>query len=183
VYETGRIGTTSVAGARISETRADRAKPKELVVPAKEPEPEAEPAAARQGDINAERLDHEVRARFALLRDCRGEVARRKRVSAGEVAAERLTLRWTILPSGQVAATQVVATSRVDGLVMDCVKREMSQWQFTAPRGGPVRVERPFRFTADDRAGRRGPGTGHPRTTPARVHRPRASRAHAAQKG
>jgi outer membrane biosynthesis protein TonB len=81
-----------------------------------------------------------------LLRDCRVEVARQKRTDTAAVTANGLTLRWTVLPSGQVTDTQVVATSPVDGRVIDCVKRQMSQWSFSPPTGGPARVERPFKF-------------------------------------
>ena len=40
----------------------------------------------------------------------------------------------------------VVATDPTDADVMDCVKAAMSGWTFTRPRGGPVAVERTFRF-------------------------------------
>ena len=61
----------------------------------------------------------------------------------GGDSVERLRLRSSeIIPCD----TLVVATSAADGKIMDCVKRQMSQWRFSFPDGGPVRVERPFRF-------------------------------------
>jgi hypothetical protein len=92
-------------------------------------------------------LERQIHSRFALLNDCPAEVARRTRLTAASLKARRLTLRWTILPTGHVADTAVVATSPVDPRVMDCVKRQMSLWSFTHP-DGPMRVERPFTFHA-----------------------------------
>jgi len=92
-------------------------------------------------------LERQIHSRFMLLNDCPAEVARHTRLTAASLKARRLTLRWTILPTGQVADTAVVATSPVDPRVMDCVKRQMSLWSFTHP-DGPMRVERPFTFRA-----------------------------------
>ena len=80
------------------------------------------------------------------MQNCRVDVARAKRVPPSKVVADELFLRWTIEPSGQVSSTEVVATTRVDLDLMDCVKAAMSRWSFTPPRGGAVRIERPFTF-------------------------------------
>jgi hypothetical protein len=103
-----------------------------------------EPAAA-PGDTAV--LERQIHSRFVLLNDCPAEVARHARLTGAALKARRLTLRWTILPTGRVADTAVVATSPVDPRVMDCVKRQMSLWSFTHP-DGPMRVERPFTFRA-----------------------------------
>jgi hypothetical protein len=147
LYETGRVGKMglSEAGVQIRQTR-NRISPQELrVQPKTELALHAQPGI-RPGAIDTEILRREIKSRFVLLRDCRVEVARHKRIAPGTVTASRLTLRWTILPDGRVTETQVVATSRVDGEVMNCVKRQMSRWSFSPPIGGPVRVERPFAF-------------------------------------
>jgi hypothetical protein len=91
-------------------------------------------------------LERQIHSRFALLNECPVEVARHQRIAPAALKARRLTLRWTILPNGRVADTAVVATSPVDGRVMDCVKRQMSLWSFTQP-DGPLRLERPFTFS------------------------------------
>jgi hypothetical protein len=91
-------------------------------------------------------LERQIHSRFALLNACPVEVARHQRIAPAALKARRLTLRWTILPNGRVADTAVVATSPVDGRVMDCVKRQMSLWSFTQP-DGPLRLERPFTFS------------------------------------
>jgi hypothetical protein len=106
--------------------------------------PATEPASA---PADTAVLERQIHSRFVLLNDCPAEVARHARLTAAALKARRLTLRWTILPTGRVADTAVVATSPVDPRVMDCVKRQMSLWSFTHP-DGPMRVERPFTFRA-----------------------------------
>jgi hypothetical protein len=96
-------------------------------------------------------LERQIHTRFTLLNGCPAEVARHQRIAPAALKARRLTLRWTILPNGRVADTAVVATSPVDGRVMDCVKRQMSLWSFTQPLGGSVHLERPFTFQPQTR--------------------------------
>jgi len=98
------------------------------------------------GVIDAKRLDGEIAARFEPLEQCRIDVARGKQLRAKEVAADRLTLRWTIELTGRVHAPEVVGTTAVDADVLDCVKHHMSGWTFSRPSGGPVPVERVFIF-------------------------------------
>ena len=148
LYETGRVGKMGVSdsGVRIKQTQ-DGTKPKELRVDEKASAPEdAITGAQSRGLLNAAVLGREIRPRFALLKDCRIEVARQKRIEVSALAAGSLTLRWTVLQNGRVADTQVVATSPVDGRIIDCVKRQMSFWSFSPPTGGAARVERPFKF-------------------------------------
>jgi hypothetical protein len=102
----------------------------------------------RAGVIDARTLEAEIRDRFAALDDCRIEVARRQRVAPAAVQADTLTLRWIIRPNGEAKTTQVVAITPTDLDLMDCVKATMSTWTFTRPRGGPVAVERAFKFRA-----------------------------------
>jgi len=113
--------------------------------PEKEKSDSAQPQAAGASGEPAV-LERQIHSRFALLNDCPVEVARHQRIAPAALKARRLTLRWTILPNGRVADTAVVATSPVDGRVMDCVKRQMSLWSFTHP-DGPMRIERPFTFS------------------------------------
>jgi hypothetical protein len=91
-------------------------------------------------------FDRDLAIRFTRLRTCKAEVARQRRTTAGALSGSRLLLRWTILPDGHVTDTLVVAVARANGHVMDCIKRDMSQWAFDPPRGGSVRIERPFQF-------------------------------------
>lgn len=144
--ETGRIAVTNVAntGVQIDAPPTDRRVAREQRV---ESVADASESAIEkdEGVVDAALLKREIRSRFAELNDCPREVARHNRTAA-VLRARRLTLRWTILPSGQVANTAVVATSSVDLGVMDCVKRQMSLWSFIPPKGGSVSLERPFAF-------------------------------------
>lgn len=146
IYETGRVGNMGVSdsGVKIKKTQ-DAAKPKELRVEGATAS--QTPAASKvPGVMNQAVLGRELRQRLTLLKDCRVEVARQKRVLPTALPAGRVLLRWIVLPDGQVTETQVVATSPVDGHVIDCMKRQMSLWSFSPPTGGPARIERPFKF-------------------------------------
>ena len=101
--------------------------------------------AANTGSVDSPVLDRQIQSRFTLLNNCPAEVARHQRLTPAALKASRLTLRWTILPNGQVADTAVVATSPVDSRVMDCVKRQMRLWSFSHPLS-TLHLERPFTF-------------------------------------
>ena len=103
-------------------------------------------APANGGAVVPEIVEHQIHTRFTLLNDCPAEVARHQRNAPPALKGRKLTLRWTILPNGRVADTAVVAPSRVDLRVMDCVKRQMSLWSFSHPDDSPMRVERQFTF-------------------------------------
>ena len=105
----------------------------------------AAPPAPDTGSGDSPVLDRQIQSRFTLLNNCPAEVARHQRLTSAALKARRLTLRWTILPNGQVSDTTVVATSPVDSRVMDCVKRQMSLWSFSHPLS-PLHLERPFTF-------------------------------------
>jgi len=102
-----------------------------------------------KGVIDQRVLDREIADHFADIGTCRVEVARAKQVKPPQIVAEQLLLRWTILPDGSTAATDVVAIAPVDLSIMDCAKRVMSQWTFSRPRGGPMAVERRFSFVTN----------------------------------
>ena len=98
------------------------------------------------GVIGEELLAAEIATKFEPLAVCRIDVARGKQVRTRDVEADRLTLRWTIQPTGQVDAAEVVGTTAVDADVLDCVKQQMNGWTFSRPSGGPLPVERELRF-------------------------------------
>lgn len=98
------------------------------------------------GVIDQRVLDREVADHFADIGGCRVEVARTKQIKPPQVVADQLLLRWTIEPDGSIGATEIVAIAPVDLAIMDCAKRVMSQWTFSRPRGGPMAVERHFKF-------------------------------------
>jgi hypothetical protein len=137
----------SNTGVQIDAPPADRTAAREQRVDARDDDSGSvtQPLPKNAGVVDAAILKREIRSRFAELNDCPREVARHTR-AANASRARRLTLRWTILPTGHVANTAVVATSPVNIQVMDCVKRQMSLWSFAPPRGGPFSVERSFAF-------------------------------------
>jgi hypothetical protein len=143
LYDTGRVGKINVAGGQM---RPSGAHPDSREIEGERKAQTIERPPAYPGRVNRDALDRDLRSRFALLRLCRSDVARARRIALDAVTASQLTLRWTILPSGRVTDTLVVATAPVDGKVMDCVKRQMSLWTFASPEGGAARVERPFQF-------------------------------------
>jgi hypothetical protein len=145
--ETGRIAVTNVSntGVQIDKPLADRRISREQLVESVDDASDS-PTGRTKGVVDTTLLKREIRSRFAELNDCPREVARHKRTAAASLRARRLTLRWTILSTGQVANTSVLATSPVNLGVMDCVKRQMSLWSFAPPRGGSVSLERPFAF-------------------------------------
>lgn len=144
--ETGRVGSMFVQGGGVQAPRNDLDVPKENAIQnasTMEDRPLPQP---RAGVVDRAVLERQIRARFASVRDCRVEVARRKQVAPARVNAGTLTLRWTILPTGEAVASTVVVTTPTDGDLVDCVKRRMATWTFTRPRGGSVAVERALHF-------------------------------------
>ena len=151
LYETGKVGVRSES----SPTPAPTPVPQELqwagngeksIKPVAADIADAPPPRPPEGIIDPARLDREIGANFDALENCRLDVARVKRIAPDKVVADQLLLRWTIDPAGQASSTEVVATTQVDLDVMDCVKSAMSRWSFTRPRGGSIRIERPFAF-------------------------------------
>jgi hypothetical protein len=148
LYETGRIGKAAVNEPGVPGNRGgDRAGRPEVLVDAKQPDPRVGPMpASYTGVIDQTVLDREITPRFRLLADCKAEVAHRKRVATSTITGSRLLLRWTILPSGQVTDTHVVALAPADPRLVDCVKERMSTWSFRPAQGGAARIERKFTF-------------------------------------
>jgi hypothetical protein len=148
IRETGRVANTGVAtpGIEIRDAHHDRTAA-ELPVDKAAP-PVERPTADMSGRIDQALLARQIRSRFAALTECPVGISRHQHVTRASVASGRFTLRWTILPTGRVAETAIVAISPANDRVMDCVKRQMNTWSFTPPEGGSVRLERPFRFGA-----------------------------------
>jgi hypothetical protein len=149
LHETGRVGSAHSADSRAIEPVLSRDLGVEDEKSVRAVEESLEnPASGPSGVIDGKTLDREIERRFAVLQSCRDNVARAKHVTPGDVVGSRLTLRWTIQPTGSVGSTVVVATSPADSDLMACVKTTMGAWRFTRPTGGPVRVEREFAFHA-----------------------------------
>ena len=145
---TGRIANAPVAGGGTTIAPAVLRQSHEAPVT---PAATVALAPPPPGVIDEKLLAREIAARFEPLELCRIDVARDKQVRAQEVEADRLTLRWTIEPTGKVTAAEVVATTAVDADVLDCVKRQMPAWTFSRPAGGPLPIERVLRFRSAER--------------------------------
>jgi hypothetical protein len=143
--ETGRIGGIPVGtgeaiqpGPAVVDTREKSIGPAAAAVGTHAP--------PRVGMIDSGTLQMETQRAFARLDDCRIDAARRVRITPADVHADELTLRWTIQPDGKASMIEVVALTRTDVEVLNCVKATMRTWTFTRPLGGALPVERDFRF-------------------------------------
>jgi hypothetical protein len=147
IKETGQVAEARVAEPDVKIQGPHAIRPAGEVPVDKAAPPAEHPVAAEpSGRIDQMVLARQIRSRFAALGECPVEVARHHHQSRADAARGHLTLRWTILRTGRVADTAVVANSSVNQWVMDCVKRQMIGWSFTPPEGGTVRLERPFQF-------------------------------------
>jgi hypothetical protein len=151
LYETGKVGVVPESAT----TPAPTPVPAELqwagnseksIKPVAADIADAPPPRPPEGTTDPVRLAQDIQTNFETLENCRVDVARAKRVELSKVVADELLLRWTIEPSGLTGPTEVVAAKPVDLELMDCVKAAMSRWSFSRPRGGAIRVERPFTF-------------------------------------
>jgi hypothetical protein len=149
LYETGRVADSNVTDpGTVIERRRELNSPGEAAVHVSQvpgeqtsltvphPTATADPAA----------LEREVRTHMATLPDCRLEVARHDQIRPDQVIASEVVLRWTILPTGTVADTTVVATQPADASVMACIKQRMNSWAFSPLAGASTEIERRLVF-------------------------------------
>ncbi|HXJ22347.1 MAG TPA: hypothetical protein VMT03_19170 [Polyangia bacterium] len=150
LHETGRVGVMPESSAPPEELKPAAtqwgAVQEKSIQPVAAGVANAPPPRPPAGTIDPLLLNREVAANISKVEDCRIEVARNRQVPPAQVSAETLLLRWTIKPTGDVAARDVVATSPTDIDVMTCAKSAMSQWQFSPPDGGSVDMERTVSF-------------------------------------
>jgi hypothetical protein len=150
--------TVSDAGSRIART-PERVMPEETVVKRRAARVDGLPSPFGSGSaaMSSSVLAHQLAGRLAALSGCRVDVARMLDVAWTEVPAGRLTLQWTILPTGAVAYAEVIAIDPTDLHVLECVKRRMTQWSFAVPRDGAIDLSSPFAFRWPSRAAAAGP--------------------------
>jgi hypothetical protein len=146
IYETGRVGVAPEAEPTAIVPEEEMGSRREKRVKRAVAGVDTGPIQPPPGVVDSPTLEREIRTRFSEVESCRVDVARIRQVLPAEITAEKLMLRWTILPTGETTRTAVVATAPVDLDVMDCVKGVMSRWHFTSPVGGPVEIERAFAF-------------------------------------
>jgi TonB family protein len=102
----------------------------------------ATPARAGSGSLDKELISEVVRAHIDEVRQCYNEGLTRKPELAG-----RITVDFTISPSGSVSASEVSPGSTLgDAAVEACVAAAVKRWVFPKPEGGAVLVRYPFSF-------------------------------------
>jgi hypothetical protein len=119
---------------------ADPATRDEAIEPAPHHEVDAGPPLTR------EEVRLVVRAKLPQVRAC---------FDAGLVRAPdiggRVLLRFTIGSDGRVRSVMVDEDELGDAVVTDCLRAELSSWQFPRPRDGvPITIAYPFVFSSAD---------------------------------
>jgi hypothetical protein len=150
---TGRIGTlTPQSGGRIAAGVPDAGAPERTRDPRQaasrlEDEDVATVAAAGQTrSVGA--TDSELQRTDAAVADCRIEVARRRRLPPGKVAAGTVVVRFTIETSGRVREAEALSAVDTDLEVAACAKRVLADWKFPQrARDAEVVVQRTYRFS------------------------------------
>jgi hypothetical protein len=112
----------------------------ELVEPASQAETDGGPPLTR------EEIRLVVRAKLPQVRAC---------FDAGLMAAPdiggRVVLRFTIGPDGRAGSITVDEDELDEAVVTDCLRAQLSSWQFPRPRDGvPITVAYPFVFSSAD---------------------------------
>lgn len=129
-------------GQVASPTRVESADPEHPDEPA-EPvshERDAGPALTR------EEIRLVVRAKLPQVRACFDDGLARAPGIGG-----RVLLRFTIGPDGRAASIIVDEDELGDAIVTDCLRAELSSWQFPRPRAGvPITIAYPFVFSSAD---------------------------------
>ena len=152
---TGRIGTlTPQAGGRIAASVPDAGAPERTRDPQQaatrlEDDGAAAAAAAAAGPTrSAGATDTELRRTDGAVADCRIEVARRRRLPPGKVAAGTVVVRFTIETSGRVREAEALSAVDTDLEVAACAKRVLADWKFPQrARDAEVVVQRTYRFS------------------------------------
>ncbi|HET6282296.1 MAG TPA: AgmX/PglI C-terminal domain-containing protein [Polyangia bacterium] len=149
LFETGRVAAARVTDPGVAiQRRREFASPNEAAVQVTPGgEEQSSPIVPRPvSTSDPVAMEREVRAHLAALADCRVESARRDQIRPDQVIASELVLRWTILRTGVVSDTAVVATQPIDSNVMGCVKERMNSWTFSPIAGASAEVERKLVF-------------------------------------
>lgn len=131
------------------------------------------PPAIRMGSVTVsgrlppETIQGIIRRNFGRFRKCYEEGLR-----ASPNLSGRVSVRFTIEPSGAVGSAAVTDSAFVDTKVSDCVAEAFRGLSFPAPEGGTITVIYPILFSpsAPERAGTNGgtPGSSRPEEPPVR---------------
>lgn len=108
-------------------------------------EPEVIPGEPEtQGALDREIIQRVVRQHRREIRHCYEQQLQRNPDLEG-----RITIQWTIAPSGDVVAASVQETTMNNSQVERCMAQRIQRWSFPEPEGGGVvRVNYPFNFSS-----------------------------------
>src|SRR5947207_1177499 len=86
-------------------------------------------------------IQHAVRSHMREVRACYERALERDPAREGT-----LTVRFTVLSTGQVGSAEVSSSDLDDPAMEQCVVEAVRRWRFPATQGGRIAVSYPFRF-------------------------------------
>ena len=90
--------------------------------------------------------EEEFRRTDAPVAACRVEVARRRQLSPGKLAAKEVVVHFTVLANGHVREAEAVSATGTDLEIAACAKRVVSEWVFAKHAGRDIAAERTYHF-------------------------------------
>jgi hypothetical protein len=90
--------------------------------------------------------EEEFRRTDAPVTACRVEVARRRQISPGKLAAKEVVLHFTVQANGHVREAEAVSAAGTDLEIAACAKRVVSEWVFAKHTGRDIAAQRTYRF-------------------------------------
>jgi hypothetical protein len=99
-----------------------------------------ESAPRLSGELDAKTVQQYIRRQLPGVKWCYQD-----RLQQNPKLAGKLTLAFTILPSGGVANAQTASSTLGDAELESCIRNKMSRWKFPSPKdGGVVEVAYPL---------------------------------------
>jgi hypothetical protein len=139
---TGRIGVY----APRSSTPIEPA-PTEADTAARAPEvPTGDHDGSEHTGATAVLSEEEFRRTDAPVTACRVEVARRRQISPGKLAAKEVVVHFTVLANGHVREAEATSAPGTDLEIAACAKRVVSEWVFAKHTGRDIAAQRTYRF-------------------------------------
>ncbi len=97
------------------------------------------------GGLSREAIRRVVRRNLRQVRFCYEQGLQQNPSIEG-----RVTISWTIDPTGRVQHSAVAGSSLGNGEVESCIANAVRRWSFPQPEGGPVGVNYPFMLQSND---------------------------------
>ncbi|MEP6655438.1 MAG: hypothetical protein ABJA82_18885 [Myxococcales bacterium] len=146
-HETSRDTTGAVRDAEVDSAGLAIVRPAALGTIAENAAPQIKRRPLRRaGKLDKPIFELELRKNFNDVEECRFRVAAAAGIPVATVKAGKISLHWTLLPSGRMRDTVVLETAATDFPLMKCIRRHMNGWKFTPPRGGSVSLDYDYLF-------------------------------------